>query len=249
MRGWDRAERSSPAAAGRGGPAAGTRAGRVRVRCTTGQRTPVPPQTCRVGSPRKGAPTPADVEGELPAGRAAAEPGATDRLFAQLYAELHRLAEHSLRRGDSSLTVSPTTLLHEAYVNMAHRHGASFADRRQFLAYASRVMRGLVIDFVRQRRAAKRGRAFQITLTGEAQPSGEALRAAEEIAQLGEALDELGTFEPGLAELVDLHFFCGFTFGEIAALRGVSERTVQRDWRKARMLLHRTLLGDDPVST
>ncbi len=64
------------------------------------------------------------------------------------------------------------------------------------------------------------------------------------MTQLGDAIDELAELEPALAQVVDLHFFCGFTFAEIAALQAVSERTVQRDWRKARMLLQRTLLGD-----
>jgi DNA-directed RNA polymerase specialized sigma24 family protein len=65
------------------------------------------------------------------------------------------------------------------------------------------------------------------------------------LARLGDALEELAALEPALAELVDLHFFCGFSFAEIAALRGVSDKTVQRDWRKARLLLHRTLLDED----
>ena len=166
-----------------------------------------------------------------------------DALFAMLYAELRRLAEHSLRRGGGALTLSPTTLLHEAYLDMAGRDVA-FADRGRFLAYASRAMRGLIIDFVRRRRAQKRGRDLQVTLDESLPASAAAMKQAEEMERLGEALDELGELEPALAQLVDLHFFCGFTFAEVAALRGASERTVQRDWRKARLLLHRTMLGD-----
>ncbi len=169
---------------------------------------------------------------------------AADELFALLYAELRRLAEASLRRGGASLTLSPTTLLHEAYLDMAGRDAVTFADRSRFLAYAARAMRGLVIDFVRKRGARKRGRDLEVTLTQGA-VSGSSLRDAEEMKRLGDALDELAGLEPALAQLVDLHFFCGFTFAEIAAMRGVSERTVQRDWRKARLLLHRSLLGDD----
>ena len=85
----------------------------------------------------------------------------------------------------------------------------------------------------------------EITLTEEAAPGPDALREAGDVERLGDGLDELAALEPALAELVDMHFFGGFAFGEIAALRGVSERTVQRDWRKARLLLHRTLLEDD----
>ena len=170
---------------------------------------------------------------------------AIDKLFAVLYDELHRLAEHNLRRAGSTLTLGTTTLLHEAYLNVAGRENIAFTERARFLAYASRAMRGLVIDYVRSRRAKKRGRQFEITLADDEPSSGRPLENATELERLGEALDELGQFEPALAELVDLHFFCGFSFVEIAALREVSERTVQRDWRKARLVLHQALLEDD----
>ena len=169
---------------------------------------------------------------------------AIDKLFAILYNELHRLAEHNLRRAGSALTLGTTTLLHEAYLNIAGRENIAFAERSRFLAYASRAMRGLVIDYARSRRAKKRGREFQITLGTDEATSGQPMQEVAELERLGEALDELGEFEPALAELVDLHFFCGFSFAEIAALRQVSERTVGRDWRKARLLLHQALLDD-----
>ena len=174
----------------------------------------------------------------------ASDGAAADELFGLLYHELHRLAEHHLRRAQSSLTLSPTTLLHEAYLNIAGRDDVAFADRPRFFAYASRAMRGLVIDYARRRRATKRGRDLEITLTGDHPVSADAARAAEELARLGDALHELATLEPSLAEVVDLHFFCGFSFLEIAAMRGVSDRTVQRDWRKARLLLHHALLDE-----
>lgn len=173
-----------------------------------------------------------------------ADPQAVDALFALLYAELHRLAEVALRRGGGSFTLSPTTLLHEAYLNMAGRDDVAFPDRARFLAYASRAMRGLVIDFARRRQAEKRGRHLEITLPGDEPVSGETLRTSEELTRLGDALGELATIAPELSQVVDLHFFCGFSFAEIATLRRVSERTVQREWRKARLLLHHTLLGD-----
>jgi len=106
-------------------------------------------------------------------------------------------------------------------------------------------MRGLVIDYARRGRAKKRGRELQITLDAEAMPSEAAAQEALELEKLGDALDELAAVEPALAELVDMHFFCGFTFTEIASLRDVSQRTVQRDWRKARLLLHRSLLDEE----
>jgi RNA polymerase sigma factor (TIGR02999 family) len=170
---------------------------------------------------------------------------AADKLFAVLYDDLHRLAERNLRRPGSSVTLGTTTLLHEAYLNIAGRENVTFPDRSRFLAYASRAMRGLIIDYARARRARKRGRQFEITLTGDEPSSGPDVQRAAELERLGDGLDELAELEPALAELVDLHFFCGFTFAEVAELRGVSDRTVQRDWRKARMLLHHTLLQDD----
>jgi RNA polymerase sigma factor (TIGR02999 family) len=174
-----------------------------------------------------------------------ADQSAADALFSMLYVELHRLAEGSLRRaGAGSLTLGPTTLLHEAYLNIVGRSDVSFPDQARFLGYASRAMRGLIIDYTRHRRAKKRGWQFEITLAEEQLPAAEASQSAQELSALGDALDELATLEPALAELVDMHFFCGFTFAEIASLRGVSARTVQRDWRKARLYLHQALLDD-----
>jgi len=167
---------------------------------------------------------------------------AADKLFAILYHELHRLAEHNLRRANSPLTLGATTLLHEAYLNIAGRENIAFADRPRFLAYASRAMRGLIIDYARRRRAKKRGREFEITLAGDEGPLDGTTQSAAELVRLSDALDELAEIEPALAELVDLHFFCGFSFGEIAGLRAVSERTVYRDWREARLLLRHALL-------
>jgi RNA polymerase sigma factor (TIGR02999 family) len=165
-------------------------------------------------------------------------------LFAALYAELHKLAEHNLRHGAGPITLGATTLVHEAFLNIVNRDALQFPDRARFLTYASRAMRGLVIDYARRRQAMKRGREFEITLVGDEPASPEALHASAELERLGDALQELTGLDPGLAELVDLHFFGGYTFVEIAALRGVSERTVQRDWRKARLLLHGTLQAE-----
>jgi RNA polymerase sigma factor (TIGR02999 family) len=176
------------------------------------------------------------------------DPAAADALFEMLYAELHQLAESSLRRAGSSITLGATTLLHEAYLNMIGREDVKYPDQARFLGYASRAMRGLIIDYTRRRRAKKRGRELEITFDGEEVQPDDAAREARDLEQVGDALDELATLEPALAELVDLHFFCGFTFEEISSLRGVSDRTVRRDWRKARLLLHRTLLDDDTSS-
>lgn len=157
-------------------------------------------------------------------------------LFAALYDELHRLAQHQLR--GSGITLGATTLLHEAYVGLAARE-PRFPDRARFVAYAARAMRGLIIDHARARHTLKRGGEFHLT----ALDTASADRAPEDLPALGDALDALAEQDPRLAELVDLKFFCGFSLREIAGMRGVSERTAQRDWTKARLYLHRFLTG------
>jgi RNA polymerase sigma factor (TIGR02999 family) len=162
---------------------------------------------------------------------------ARDALFAALYSELHGLAERQLAR--SGVTLGVTTLLHEAYLAISGREHVVFPDRARFMGYAARVMRGLIIDYARRRQALKRGGGFEITSFGE-EVDDRAADAAS-LARLGEALDELGAADPALAEVVDLKFFCGFSFTEIAAMRGVSERTVLRHWEKARIYLRRAV--------
>ena len=166
---------------------------------------------------------------------------ARDALFATLYYELHRLAQAHLGRSGRPLTLSATTLLHEAYLDIAGRNSLAFPDRNRFLGYASRAMRGLIIDYVRNRTARKRG--GDLTLTS-LQNEEVAVEGSVDLERLGPALDDLSALDPALAELVDLKFFCGFSFAEIAAMRSVSERTVQRDWAKARTLLHQSLHDD-----
>jgi RNA polymerase sigma factor (TIGR02999 family) len=124
---------------------------------------------------------------------------------------------------------------------MAEREGPAFPDRARFMGYAARVMRGLIIDHARNRQAQKRGGLFEITslTTDVLENPVDHL----ELERIGEALDQLSKTEPSLAEIVDLKFFCGFSFLEISAMRAVSERTVQRNWEKARIYLHRNLRG------
>jgi RNA polymerase sigma factor (TIGR02999 family) len=178
--------------------------------------------------------------GELIRTAGAGDASAADALFAVLYHELHTIAERELRRGGSELTLGTTTLLHEAYLNIGRREGLQFASRGEFLAYAARAMRGLTIDYARRCRAKKRGGEFYITNSGVDAAPDPADASAEALEAIGAGLDALTTVNPELTRLVDLHFFCGFSFAEIAQLRGVSERTVYRDWRKARLLLHRS---------
>jgi RNA polymerase sigma factor (TIGR02999 family) len=178
---------------------------------------------------------------ELAARAEAGDPAAAKSLFATFYDELRRMAKRELNRRGGRLSLGATTLLHEAYLDMAGRAGPEFPDRNRFMAYAARVMRGLIIDYARRRRAQKRGGEFVIT----ALDNDDAVAApdATDLEGMSDALDSLAEAEPRLAKVVDLKFFCGFTFGETAALLEVTERTVQRDWEKARIYLHRAMRG------
>ena len=186
---------------------------------------------------------PTDVQ-TLPAlvdAAAAGDAEASDRLFASLYQELHRMARRELHARAGGLTLGATTLLHETWLNLASR-GVAFPDRGRFFAYASRAMRGLIIDQIRARRAVKRGGLFHFTEWDTEGVEG-ALPVSDADA-LSEALDALGQADRALAEVVDLHFFGGLGYAEIAALRGTSERTVHRQWEKARLFLRHALRDD-----
>ncbi|HEY2684042.1 MAG TPA: ECF-type sigma factor [Steroidobacteraceae bacterium] len=167
---------------------------------------------------------------------------ARQQLFATLYSELHHMAERQLKR-NAAMTVSPTTLLHETFLSMLGRENA-FADRAHFMAYASRAMRGLLIDYVRSRLAQKRGGEFHITSLPTEVP--EAYTDDLQLEKMNGALEELSVEHPRLAQLVDLKFFCGFSFTEIGELLDISERTAKRDWEKARLLLHRFIKDAAP---
>jgi RNA polymerase sigma factor (TIGR02999 family) len=164
-----------------------------------------------------------------------------DALFSALYRELHRLARRELYRGGGALTLGATTLLHETYIDLCAR-GLSFRERDRFFAYAARAMRGLIVDRVRARRAIKRGGEFHLT-SFDATDAQE-IAAETTLEPLSDALDALARQDPALAELVELKFFCGFDLTEIARMRGVTERTAQRHWDKARVFLKHALAAD-----
>ena len=160
-------------------------------------------------------------------------------LFTALYSELHRVASRELGRHGWGVSLGATSLLHEAYLDLSRRDGRTFPDRNRFMAYAARVMRGLIVDYARNRKAQKRGGLFELTAI-----SPEALEVpapVEDLGRINQAVDDLAGVEPELAEIVDLKYFCGFSFEEIAGIKGVSERTVRRLWTKARAYLHATL--------
>ena len=165
-----------------------------------------------------------------------------DTLFNALYSELHGLAKRELARRGGFATLSVTTLLHEAFLDISARNGATFPDQARFMGYAAQVMRGIIIDYARNRRALKRGGEFQITSLEADSFANPA--EVNQLSSISDALDELTKVEPELAQVVDLKFFCGFTFAEIASMQRLSERTVQRRWEKARIYLHCCIRGD-----
>ncbi|HSE27489.1 MAG TPA: ECF-type sigma factor [Gemmatimonadales bacterium] len=167
-----------------------------------------------------------------------------DALFASLYGELHRLAArhvHGLPPGGS---LGTTTLVHEAYLKLRDLDGDRFADRGRFLAYASRAMRSLVIDYARRRRTKKRGGEYHLLGADQTDLVADGPRDPA-VEGLAAAMAEVDRLDPAAAQLVDLHVFCGLSLVEIAGLRGASERTLQRDWRKARLLLRHLIATAD----
>jgi RNA polymerase sigma factor (TIGR02999 family) len=160
-----------------------------------------------------------------------------EALFSSLYRELHALARRELKaRG---LSLGPGTLVHEAYLVVAGRN-VRFPDRARFLAYAARTMRGLALDYVRAQRTLKRGGdQGTVDLADLAAPVAE--QGGELWSRLARALAELEHTDARLAQLVDLRYFGGLSLTEIAGLRCVSDRTVQRDWKRARLFLHQAL--------
>ena len=164
------------------------------------------------------------------------------QLFAALYEDLRLMAKQQLRRDRRQLTLSPTTLLHETYLVLTGREALTFAGRRQFMAYACRTMRGLVVDHIRSRCSYKRGGEYEITSLPNQipEPNG----GDDDLLRVSELVDELAGADPDLAELVEMRFFCGYSVAELAELRGVNERTVRRQWDKARIFLFEQMRRD-----
>lgn len=151
------------------------------------------------------------------------------------------LARARLRDGGRNTYLDTTALVHEAYLRMAGRV-ADIQERRQLLAYASRTMRSVIVDFARQRQAARRGgNVCFLTFTGSGDVPAEA--GADDIVRVHEALAELERLDGRLGQVVEMRYFAGLDDEQIALALGVSARTVRRDWEKARLVLQGALRG------
>ena len=161
---------------------------------------------------------------------------ARDSLFALAYGELHRLAQARLRSGGRNTVLDTTSLVHEAYLRFLHARELRAEDRRGFFAYASQVMRSVIVNSARERMAQKRGgdRA-PLTLPTEISPELEA--GEETILKVHEALEVLEKADPRLALVAQMRYFGGYSEEEIAEALDVTTRTVQRDWEKGRLIL------------
>ncbi len=167
---------------------------------------------------------------------------AADQAFALLYADLQRLARSRMRRSGSVTLLDTTALVHESWLRFqgAGAGEAAFADKQHFMGYAARVMHTVVVDFVRSRRAARHGGDVEHVTLDTA--IGESLAAHDdEILRVDEAMQQLAVADRRLYDVVELRYFGGLAETEIAAVLGVTERTVQRDWQKARIFLSAAL--------
>ena len=173
---------------------------------------------------------------------------AMDRLMTLVYDELRAVARRQLRRFRPGQTLDTTVLVHEAYLRLVDQAGASWQDRAHFLSVAGVAMRHILVDAARRRVAKKRGgEGLRISLDelGPDQGGPDASRQAVEILDLDEALTSLAARNERLSRLVELRFFAGLTEEETARTLGISERTVRRDWLKARAFLFHPLRGRD----
>ena len=164
------------------------------------------------------------------------EPGAQDALFAAAYGELRKLARSRLRDGGRNTVLDTTALVHESYLRFINGGQLRSNDRRAFFAYASKVMRSVIIDAVRERQAERRGGDLQ-RLTLNTQIADNLPAGEDELLKVNEALEMLAQAEPRLAKVVEMRYFGGYTEAEIGEALEVTERTVRRDWDKARLLL------------
>ncbi len=167
-------------------------------------------------------------------------------LFAELYPEIKRLARTRLAQAGGVTGLNATALVHEGFMRMAEREGLQGQTRVQFFAYVGKVLRSIVIDFVRERDAAKRGGGVTLLTMSHVDATPAAWMEGTDLIDLDRALEQLKTFDVRLYQIVEMHVFSGMACAEVGAELGITERTVNRDLAKARALLAQAL-GGAPV--
>jgi RNA polymerase sigma factor (TIGR02999 family) len=169
-----------------------------------------------------------------------AGPEDLEQWFAASYGELRQLAHARLRGGGRDVVLDTTALVHESFLRLSQREGMAFPDRSRFLAYASKVMRSVIVDLVRERTRERHGGDLaRVTLT-TGLLDGVAV-AEEHILRVHEALGDLQRIDPRMAQVVEMRFFAGLNDLEIAAVLGITDRTVRRDWQQAQLFLAEAL--------
>jgi RNA polymerase sigma factor (TIGR02999 family) len=166
----------------------------------------------------------------------AARQGDTDaesQLFSLLYADLRQIARYRLKRSKPCTLLETTALVHEAYLRLQRANYVQIADRSHFLAYAARVMRSIVVDIARKQGVAVRVEHGVTDLPGPSSPAA----GENEILRVNQALEELAQVSERLVKVVEMRYFAGMKETEIAEALSLTERTVRRDWEKARMVL------------
>ncbi len=167
---------------------------------------------------------------------------AVSRIFELLYPELKRIAHARLRYRDDRLLMDTCALVNEAYLRLLKIDSVAAADRGHFLAYAAQVMRSVIVDVVRESRAERRGGGRQAFVTLDTQALNDvAPQGEDEILRVHEALEDLAKIDQRLVRVVEMRYFAGLSNQEIADSLGVTSRTVERDWEKARTVLHHLL--------
>jgi RNA polymerase sigma factor (TIGR02999 family) len=208
----------------------------------------------QVPTPPNDSPAPVSANGvhaitELLRAWGAGDAEACEAVAPLIYAELRRQARLALRREADGHTLQPTALVHEAWMRLDGQHDARWESRTQFFAVAAQMMRRVLVDHARTRRAQKRGgHAVQVSLDGveselvsPAAAGAEAALDAVDLLALDDALARLAAFDPQKARLVELRYFAGLSIPEAAAALGVSAATIGREWAVARMWLRREL--------
>lgn len=161
---------------------------------------------------------------------------AINALFELLYSDLHRMARARLAENSPNTLLDTTSLAHEAYLRLQNAGRIDLDSRGRFMAYVSQVLRAIIVDFARARSAARRGGAQQhVTLNTAV--SDQLAAGDDEIERINDALIELDKTDPRLRQVVEMRYFGGLTEQEVAEALGITDRTVRRDWERARLLL------------